>query len=144
MFEQKSNMTLSKNDNANSRKGSTYDNNNNFQSLNRKSSAARSAQDREPTLQFQHDKEEEEYDDKWMKKGSSPTKRLIQMKGAVWEHNKAAKDAQGKSNYAIKYTTSPTKTYVVEPKEGKIDYSQAKKKGFNEKVVNEQITKHKM
>lgn len=71
-----------------------------------------------------------------MKKGTSPTKRLIEMKKSSWAHKKGADDIQKNGKYSIKYTTSPKKSYVVEPTEGKIDYSKAKDKDFKEKVKN--------
>lgn len=58
------------------------------------------------------------------------------MKGAKWAHEKGTSDIQKKSGYSIRYTTSPKKSYVVEPKEGKIDYSKAKNKDFVENVKN--------
>jgi len=39
---------------------------------------------------------------------------------------------------------SPKKSYVVEPHEGKIDYSKKNKKEFIESVKKQKITKHKM
>jgi hypothetical protein len=72
-----------------------------------------------------------------MKKGSSPTKRLMQMKNAEWGHDKAAKDAKEKGDYSLKYTTSPKKSYVMEPKDGKIDYSKINKKDFKETLSNQ-------
>ena len=35
-----------------------------------------------------------------------------------------------KNNYSIKYVASPKKSYLVNPKEGEIDYSDARK-NFN-------------
>jgi predicted HicB family RNase H-like nuclease len=61
----------------------------------------------------------------WMKKGSSPTKRLIEMKKGNSAHTKSVKEIQKNGKYSIKYTTSPKKTYVIEPKQGKIDYTKS-------------------
>ena len=52
------------------------------------------------------------------------------MKGASWDHDKAAKEIGKNGQYNLKYTTSPSKTYVMEPNEGKIDYSKSKKGDF--------------
>ena len=81
---------------------------------------------------------------KWMEKGSSPTKRLIQMKGSKWGHEKKSNEIQGQSNYTLKYTTSPQMSYVMEPKEGKIDYSKSKKKNFEDQLSQQHIIKHKV
>ena len=50
------------------------------------------------------------------------------------------------NNYAIKYVASPKKSYLVNPKEGEIDYSDAKKnfnKFFN-RVSQQPIVKHRI
>lgn len=79
-----------------------------------------------------------------MKKGSSPTKRLIEMKGSKWAHDKKSHVISEKAEYSLTYTTSPKKSYVVEPKEGKIDYSKANNKHFIDTVKKQPITKHKL
>lgn len=79
-----------------------------------------------------------------MKKGSSPTKRLIEMKKSTWAHNKKAKNVQEQTEYSLKYTTSPKKTYVMDPHEGKIDYSKAKKNAFVEDLKTQKVTQHTM
>ena len=48
------------------------------------------------------------------------------------------------NNYSIKYVASPNKSYLVNPKEGEIDYSMAYKnydKFFNN-VSNQKIVKY--
>ena len=50
------------------------------------------------------------------------------------------------NSYSIKYVASPKKSYLVNPKEGEIDYSDAKKnfnKFFN-RVSNQPIVKHRI
>jgi len=51
------------------------------------------------------------------------------MKDSQWNHERTASGIQNQADYSLKYTTSPKKSYVVEPKEGKIDYSKAKRDG---------------
>mmetsp|Transcript_11173 Transcript_11173/g.11238 ORF Transcript_11173/g.11238 Transcript_11173/m.11238 type:complete len:157 (-) Transcript_11173:66-536(-) len=66
------------------------------------------------------------------------------MKGSKWGHEKKSNEIQGQSNYTLKYTTSPQMSYVMEPKEGKIDYSKSKKKTFEEQLAQQHIIKHKV
>lgn len=92
-----------------------------------------------------------EHKDKWMKKGSSPTKRLMEMKTAAHSHQPAAKKVQKskdkcKNEYTLRYVSSPKKSYVVNPKEGEINYNLAYKnfdKFFN-KVSTQKITKFRV
>lgn len=68
-----------------------------------------------------------------MKRGDSPTKRLIEMKRAAHIHHKSVVDIKKNNitnNYSIKYVASPEKSYLVNPIEGEIDYSKAKKDYF--------------
>ena len=50
------------------------------------------------------------------------------------------------NHYSIKYVASPTKSYLVNPKEGEIDYSQAYKNydKFYDKFANQKIVKYKI
>jgi hypothetical protein len=50
------------------------------------------------------------------------------------------------SEYALHYTTEPGRSYVIEPKEGEIDYKLAYKNpnAFYKKVLNQEITEHKI
>lgn len=66
------------------------------------------------------------------------------MKKSNWAHNKKAKDIQGQADYTLKYTTSPKKTFVVDPHEGKINYSKSKQKGFVEDVKKQKVTQFTM
>jgi len=47
-----------------------------------------------------------------------------------------------KSEYALHYTTEPGKSFVIEPKEGEIDYKLAYKNptAFYKKILNQEIT----
>lgn len=56
------------------------------------------------------------------------------MKDSKWAHEKKSSDIQNASKYSIKYTTSPKKSYVIEPKEGKIHYEESRKKEFCENL----------
>lgn len=52
------------------------------------------------------------------------------MKKAAHTHHPSVNDTRANSitnNYSIKYVASPSKTYVVNPLEGEIDYSKAHK-----------------
>lgn len=96
--------------------------------------------------EFQNSKKldgENEHKGKWMKRGESPTKRLIgkqylfnlsiDMKEAAHLHHPDVVRLNSfhvENNYSIKYVASPKKSYLVNPKEGEIDYSDAKK-NFN-------------
>lgn len=48
--------------------------------------------------------------------------------------------------YGITYISSPTKSYVIEPKGGEINYDLAKKDPlkFYDKVMQQDITEHKV
>jgi hypothetical protein len=50
------------------------------------------------------------------------------------------------NGYSIKYVASPTKSYLVNPKEGVIDYSDAEKNfgKFFDRVSNQPIVKHRI
>jgi hypothetical protein len=54
----------------------------------------------------------------------------IEMKKAAHTHHPSINDMRANSignNYSIKYVASPSKTYLVNPLEGEIDYSKARK-----------------
>ena len=58
---------------------------------------------------------------------------FIEMKKAAHVHHpsiKELKNSRVENGYSIKYVASPKKSYLVNPKEGEIDYSDAKK-NFN-------------
>ena len=54
----------------------------------------------------------------------SPTKRLISMKNATAKHHviEAKTKEINDGKYALKYTASPKKSYVVKPDDGEIKY----------------------
>jgi hypothetical protein len=73
----------------------------------------------------------------------------IEMKKAAHIHHPSLNDVKNynvTNNYSIKYVASPTKTYLVNPKEGEIDYSKARTnfKKFYNKVANQPIVKYRM
>jgi hypothetical protein len=62
-----------------------------------------------------------------MDKHSSPTKRLIDQKHSTTKHKKIVeKSGQRTQDYALHYTSSPGKSYVIEPKGGEINYRMAR------------------
>jgi len=82
-----------------------------------------------------------------VKKHVSPTKRLINQKNSAWEgKGKISSDVRRKSEYALHYTTEPGKSYVIEPKDGVIDYDLAYKNptAFYQKVMSQEVTEHKV
>lgn len=71
------------------------------------------------------------------------------MKKAAHIHHPSVKDLKAshiENGYSIKYVASPAKTYLVNPKEGEIDYSDAHKNfnKFYNRVSQQPIVKHRM
>ena len=71
------------------------------------------------------------------------------MKKAAHIHHPSlnkVKDHHVTNNYSIKYVASPTKTYLVNPLEGEIDYSGANRnfRKFYNKVAAQPIVKYRM
>ena len=72
------------------------------------------------------------------------------MKKAAHIHQPSVKEVKGSgklsNNYTIKYVNSPERSYLVNPKEGEIDYSQAYRnfEKFFDKVSSQKIVKYKM
>ena len=63
------------------------------------------------------------YDPNVMKKHESPTSRLIAQKNSKWEHKKILEDNVHRTQeYGLQYTSSPGKSYIIEPIEGELDY----------------------
>jgi hypothetical protein len=61
-----------------------------------------------------------------LKKHESPTKRLIEQKNSTFEHKEIFhKNIRNTNGYKIHYTSSPEKSYVIEPKGGELDYDMA-------------------
>ena len=68
------------------------------------------------------------YDPKVMKKHESPTQRLIAQKNSVSDHKKIlSKEVARTQEYGFTYTSSPGKSYIIEPTEGELDYKIAYK-----------------
>jgi len=81
------------------------------------------------------------------KKHVSPTKRLMQQKEAAWTHKTHMKNnLASNDDYKLTYIIDPKKSYVIQPKEGEIDYSMADKKPmkFYETVMKQKVTEHKV
>ena len=78
-----------------------------------------------------------------MKKHESPTRRLRQQKAAAVEHKsylyKKLKSGEiSNEEYTLTYTADPKRTFMIQPKEGEIDYSLANKniEKFYNKVLS--------
>jgi hypothetical protein len=77
-----------------------------------------------------------------MNKHVSPTKRLISQKNSTWAHKEVIADNMKASQaYKLHYTTSPDKSYVIEPRGGELDYNLAYKNPlkFYEQVMTQDI-----
>ena len=71
------------------------------------------------------------------------------MKTAAHVHHKSVKEVRKNNitnNYSIKYGISPVKSYLVNPKEGEIDYEKARKNydKFFREVSQQKIVKYRM
>ena len=71
------------------------------------------------------------------------------MKKAAHQHGNSVVQLKSRSvdnNYAIKYVASPAKSYLVNPTEGPIDYSDSKRNfnKFFDRVANQPIVKHRI
>ena len=81
----------------------------------------------------------------------SPTKRLIKMKNSAVEHKKVMhqigfdRDLNSKK-YQLTYCSSPGKSYVIEPKGGKLKYKLVDRnpEEFYKQVFNQEITQTKV
>lgn len=53
---------------------------------------------------------------------------------------------QNNQNYKLHYTASPDKSYVIEPKDGELDYDMAYKNPikFYDQVMTQEILQHKV
>ena len=85
------------------------------------------------------------------KKHESPTRRLMDQQKASWAHKDLLykKMKQGEINmrdYSLTYTVDPKRTFVVQPKEGEINYDIAEKNPlkFYDKVMNQDVLEHKI
>lgn len=86
-------------------------------------------------------------DDFYAKDGNerhiSPVKRLVAHKTGTFDHKQVFQaNYCPEKDYKLEYTTSPTKSYVIEPKDGPIDYSLATKNPlkFYDNVLNSDVT----
>lgn len=73
----------------------------------------------------------------------SPTRRLIDHKNTAVDHKQTLRDSiEIKSDYALTYTTSPGKSYVIEPHGGSLNYDLVKKDPakFYDKFLNQELT----
>ncbi len=64
------------------------------------------------------------------KKHASPTRRLMDQQKAAWDHkthlyNKMKRGEISQKDYSLTYTVDPKRTYVIQPKEGEINYDLA-------------------
>lgn len=69
------------------------------------------------------------------------------MKDATWKHKgHFQKKLRPTQDYSLTYCTSPDKAYVIEPHDGEINYDEAYKKPnqFIQKVMNQDVTQHKV
>ena len=77
----------------------------------------------------------------------SPSKRFIAQKNTTVEHKKMLKkNFQSSQDYSLQYFTDPKKSYVMEPKEGEINYDNALKNPnkFYDKVLSQDIQQTKV
>ena len=80
-------------------------------------------------------------------KHKSPTKRLMQQKDAAVNHKTfLSKNLSKGDEYSLTYVTDPKKTYVIQPREGEINYDLAKRSPlkFYDKVMKQKVTEHKV
>ena len=84
-----------------------------------------------------------------LRKHASPTKRLIKMKNTTFEHKKVMHEnmqqVRDHSSYQLTYSTSPGKTYVIEPHGGELNYKLVDRnpEKFYHQVFNQDITQTK-
>lgn len=84
------------------------------------------------------------------RKHASPTKRLISHKNTVVAHKKVFNDnmkqVRDHSSYHLTYSTSPGKSYVVEPHGGELNYNLVDRnpERFYQQVFNQPITQTKV
>ena len=86
-----------------------------------------------------------------MKKHESPTRRLMDQQKASWKHKNHlyAKMKSGEidsNQYSLTYTVDPKATYVIQPKEGEINYDLARSSPvkFYDSVMNQDVVEHKV
>lgn len=76
-----------------------------------------------------------------MKRHKSPTKRLIAQKNSTAQH-KTVMRGMHTQNYSLHYTSSPGKSYIIEPKGGELDYDLARKNPleFYNSVIEQKVS----
>lgn len=85
-----------------------------------------------------------------LRKHASPTKRLIKLKNTTFAHKKVMHDnlrqVRDHSTYQLTYSTSPGKSYVVEPHGGELNYRLVDRnpEKFYKQVFNQDITQTKV
>ena len=82
-----------------------------------------------------------------MPRHASPTRRLINQKNATWDHKELlSKHMRPSQVYKLHYTSSPDRSYVIEPKGGELDYQLAYKNPlkFYEQVMTQDIIEHRV
>ena len=85
-----------------------------------------------------------------LRKHASPTKRLISLKNTTFAHKKVMHDnlrqCRDRSSYQLTYSTSPGKSYVVEPHGGELNYNLLDRhpERFYHQVFNQEITQTKV
>lgn len=86
----------------------------------------------------------ESYNSPEMKRHQSPTKRLIAQKNSTSNHKKLMKGLKSQ-DYSLHYTSSPGKSYVIEPKGGELDYDLARRDPatFYDQVITQEVSQHK-
>ena len=93
------------------------------------------------------------YGGKKPKKHASPTKRLIQQKDSAWKHKEFLVNNNVNylkrneyDQYSLAYVCDPKKTFVIQPKDGEINYAMHEKKPekFYETVMKQKVTEHKV
>ncbi|CDW79378.1 UNKNOWN [Stylonychia lemnae] len=81
---------------------------------------------------------------------NSPTRRLIDHKNTKVDHQQSIKERDdlrlSNQKQQFTYTTSPNKTYIVEPHGESVSYSMVKKDPtkFYERFLNQDVTQHKI
>ena len=85
------------------------------------------------------------------KRHDSPTKRLMQQKKASFDHKtklyqKIKSGEIDPQKYSITYVTDPNATYMIQPKDGEINYDRAMKNPnkFYDDVMNQDVLEHKV
>ena len=71
----------------------------------------------------------------------------MQQKEASWKHKEfISKNVMKGGEYSLSYTCDPKKSFLIQPKEGEINYAMHEKKPlkFYETVLKQKVTEHKV